>query len=86
MPYLTTEQIEEVKTDIFDHQGEQHRPVRFLCGGQCIDPFTGHLLPKGINVMYQYVYWHMPKETAKKIAKVDSSTNGPKKTVLIWFI
>ncbi len=43
-------------------------PVRFLDKGRNLNIVTGELMPKGVNVIYQTVYWRLTRETANKIA------------------
>lgn len=75
MPKLTSEQIEEIKKEMVkwrycpEPTSADPCPVRFLIGGQCLNIETGNLQQKGINVIYQQVYWNFTKETSKKIAK-----------------
>lgn len=63
-PKLTPEQIEEIKKETI----QKGIPVRFLFNGRNLNITNGKLLPKGINVFYQVVYWNFTKETSKKIA------------------
>jgi hypothetical protein len=42
--------------------------VRFQHHGQTLSIHSGHLQPRGINVIHQNVYWNFTKGTAKKIA------------------
>ena len=62
---LTYEQLEEVSKEMV----QNGVPVRFLHEGRCLVITTGELMTKGINVIYQEVYWNFTKETSKKIAK-----------------
>jgi len=62
---LTSEQIDEIKKELVS----KGVPVRFLDGGQAINIETGERQKKGINIIYQIVYWNFTKDTAKKIAK-----------------
>lgn len=61
---LTEAQIAEVKSEMV----KNGTPVRFQINGQTLNLTTGELQPRGINVLYQLVYWNFTKETAKKIA------------------
>lgn len=45
-------------------------PVRFLHNGGALNIMTGHVQPRGINVIYQRVYWNFSRETALEIAKL----------------
>ncbi len=57
-------EIEEIKAE-FVLVGV---PVRFLHNGRNLNIVTGELMPKGVNVLYQTVYWRLTRETANKIA------------------
>lgn len=61
---LTEEQIKEVQNE----QVQDGVPVRFQINGQTLNIVTGDLQTRGINVMYQIVYWNFTKETSQKIA------------------
>lgn len=63
-PKLTKEQIGEIKDEITPCG----RPVRFMFQGRSLNIVTGELCKKGINIMYQIVYWNFEEETSKKIA------------------
>jgi hypothetical protein len=62
---LTETQIAEVRSEMV----KDGTPVRFQINGQTLNLTTGELQPKGINVLYQLVYWNFTKETSKKIAE-----------------
>lgn len=64
MPKLNDAQVAEVSLEMVKHGV----PVRFLHNGQCLNLITGEVQPKGINIMYQTVYWNFTKATSKKIA------------------
>ena len=64
-PKLTTEQTDEIRGELI----KEGVPVRFLHNGRNLSIVSGALQPKGINVMYQVVYWHFTRETANKIAR-----------------
>lgn len=64
MVKLTEEQIKEVQNE----QVQDGVPVRFQINGQTLNIVTGDLQARGINVMYQIVYWNFTKETSQKIA------------------
>ncbi len=64
---LSPKQIVRVKAEMVGGCGGV--PVRFQIGGQTIcNLATGELQPKGINVLYQQVYWGFTKQTALMIA------------------
>ena len=63
---LSKEQIDVLKKETV----KNGVPVRFLVGGAAIDIITGETFKKGMNVMYQPVYWNFTKETAKKVAEM----------------
>ncbi len=65
---LTESQIAEIEKDI-DNCNHSVRPVRFLYKGQNLNIDTGALRPKGINIMYQAVYWNMPKNAVEKVLR-----------------
>ena len=67
MPKLNKEQIEEIKKELVSM--EEAETVRFLYHGQNLNIITGDLQPKGLNILYQIVYWHFKKETIEKILK-----------------
>lgn len=62
---LTPEQIAEIRAEMVP----QGIPVRFQQAGRTLDISTGHLQPKGINVIHQIHYWKFTKETSLKIAQ-----------------
>jgi len=62
---LTAKQIEYYCKQMINHGV----PCRFMFDGRNLNIVDGFLIKKGINVMYQMVYWHFSKETAKEIAK-----------------
>lgn len=62
---LTKEQIAEVKQELVS----KGVPVRFLRGGRAVLIESGQEASKGMNVIYQPVYWNFTKETAKKIGE-----------------
>lgn len=63
-PKLTSDQIAEIKGEMV----KSGVPVRFMKGGGSLNIETGHVSPRGVNVIHQIVYWNFTKETAKKIA------------------
>ena len=62
----SSEQIEALRTEMVPFS--QATPVRFQHHGQTLSIQSGHLQPRGINVIHQTVYWNFTKETAKKVA------------------
>ena len=64
MTKLTQEQIDALRLV------PNGTPVRFQENGQTCNISTGEKLPKGVNVMYQQVYWRFTRETALEIAKL----------------
>jgi Flp pilus assembly protein TadG len=66
MKPLTQEQIDQIRPKLI----KDGIPVRFQENGQTCNIETGAKQPKGINVMYQLVYWNFTKEVAKEIAKL----------------
>ena len=66
MKKLTEDQIEYFKKKMVP----KGVPIRFLQNGQNLDVITGELMPKGINIMHQIVYWNFDKETGKEIANL----------------
>jgi hypothetical protein len=63
---FTPEQIEQLRTEMVPCS--QAEIVRFLLNGQALSIETGHLQPKGINIIHQVHYWNFTKATAEKIA------------------
>lgn len=63
---FTPEEIVELRNELVP--SSQATPVRFQFQGQTVILETGDLQGKGINVMYQHVYWNFTRETARKIA------------------
>lgn len=61
---LTPEQAAEVRLE----EVPNGLPVRFQRNGQTLNILTGELQERGINVIYQRVYWGFTKETSLKIA------------------
>jgi hypothetical protein len=64
-PKLSAEQIRHFKLQMVSRGA----PVRFLYKGQCLDIVTGELQKKGINVIFQRVYWNFTAATAREVAK-----------------
>jgi hypothetical protein len=62
--FFSPAELEEIKAE-FVQVGV---PVRFLDNGRNLNIATGELMPKGVNVIYQTVYWQLARETANKIA------------------
>jgi hypothetical protein len=62
----TPEQIEALRRELVP--SSHATPVRFQLNGQTIFLESGYLQPKGIKVIYQYVYWNSTRATAEKIA------------------
>ncbi len=65
-PRLTEEQIARFQATLVN----PGVPVRFLYNGGALNIITGHVQPRGINVIYQRVYWNFSRETALEIAKL----------------
>lgn len=63
---LTDEQKEFFKKNMVPFK--EATPVRFMKDGRATNPITGFQNEKGINVIYQRVYWNFKRETAKEIA------------------
>ena len=65
-PRLTEEQIAHYQAALVN----PGIPVRFLHNGGALNIITGQVQPRGINVIYQRVYWNFSRETASEIAKI----------------
>jgi hypothetical protein len=65
-PHLTEEQIVRYKSALV----KGGVPVRFLHNGGALNIISGHVQPRGINVIHQCVYWNFTRETAQEIAKL----------------
>jgi len=61
------EEIDALKSELVP--AENATPVRFLHHGQNLTIQSGRLMPKGVNVIHQIVYWNFTRETATRIAK-----------------
>ena len=58
-----------LKMHYIKQQVKKGTPCRFMYKGRNLNISTGLLAKNGINVMYQLVYWHFTKATARDIAK-----------------
>jgi hypothetical protein len=65
-PRLTEDQVAHFKSALV----KPGTPVRFLHNGGALNIITGHVQPRGINVIYQQVYWNFARETALEIARL----------------
>lgn len=64
-PHLTETQVAYFRAALI----KSGVPVRFLYDGGALNIETGHVQPRGINVIYQRVYWNFTRQTAREIAK-----------------
>jgi hypothetical protein len=63
--FFSPQEIEALKAE----QVPSGVPVRFLYQGRNLNISNGRLMTKGVNIIYQVVYWNFLRETSKKIAQ-----------------
>jgi len=65
-PKLTPEQVHHFS----EHSIKSGTPCRFMFKGRNLNIVTGALQRKGVNVIYQRVYWNFDQAAAKQIASI----------------
>jgi len=80
---LTDEQIAILKEAHARGKAEaRNSATRIFINGQNYNASTGEVLPKGINVMYQMVYWDFTRDTAKMLKKFVQDNNPGQKVTM----